>query len=124
MKALPPNTIQDLTHLKIYCANVLKSANQKRSRIAISQDDVGIIHEREKTLAPYFARKLRALCLHYRFYSALPVETRGGKRETSFLDDEEVFTACRQWLTQQAVGTVHQSSSDTQLILTSFRKNV
>ena len=45
------------------------------------------------------ARKIRALFLYYRAFGSLTLETRGGKRSNrSYLDNEDVFRACRVWL--------------------------
>ena len=53
------------------------------------------------------ARKIRALYLYYRTYGSLPLETRGGKqRNRSYLDNEDVFKACRAWLLAQKLATV------------------
>ena len=53
------------------------------------------------------ARKIRASFLYYRAYGSLPVETRGGKRKNrSYLDNEDVFRACRAWLLAQKLATV------------------
>jgi len=53
------------------------------------------------------ARRIRALFKHYQSFGGLPAETRGGKRNGhSYLDNEDVFQACRAWLLQQELGTV------------------
>ena len=53
------------------------------------------------------ARKIRALFLYYRTYRSLLIETRGGKRENrSYLDNEDVFRACRAWLLAQKLAIV------------------
>ena len=53
------------------------------------------------------ARKIRALFLYYRAYGYLPIETRGGKRKSrSYLDNKDVFKACRAWLLAQKLATV------------------
>jgi len=53
------------------------------------------------------ARRIRGLFNHYRQFRGLPAETRRGKRKgTSYLDNEDVFQACRAWLTSQELGTV------------------
>ncbi|PVH69714.1 hypothetical protein DL98DRAFT_379349, partial [Cadophora sp. DSE1049] len=53
------------------------------------------------------ARKIRALYLYYRTYGFLPLETCGGKQKNrSYLDNEDVFKACRAWLLAQKLATV------------------
>jgi hypothetical protein len=53
------------------------------------------------------ARKIRALYLYYRTYGSLPLETRGGKQKNrSYLNNEDVFKACRAWLLAQKLATV------------------
>jgi hypothetical protein len=55
----------------------------------------------------HLARRIRALFRHYQTFGGLPAETRGGKRNgRSYLDNEDVFQACRAWLTSQELGTV------------------
>jgi hypothetical protein len=53
------------------------------------------------------ARRIKALLCHFQTFGGLPAETRGGKRRgTSYLDNEDVFQACRAWLIMQELGTV------------------
>ena len=53
------------------------------------------------------ARRIKALFKHYQTFGGLPAETCGGKRKgSSYLDNEDVFLACRAWLLQQELGTV------------------
>ena len=53
------------------------------------------------------ARKIRASFLYYRTYRSLLIETRGGKQQNrSYLDNEDVFRACRTWLLAQKLATV------------------
>ena len=57
------------------------------------------------------ARKIRALYLYYRTYGSLPLETRGGKQKNrSYLDNKDVFKACRAWLLAQKLATVTPKS--------------
>ena len=45
------------------------------------------------------ARRIRALLRHFKTFRGLPAETRGGKRKgSSYLDNEDVFQACKAWL--------------------------
>jgi hypothetical protein len=53
------------------------------------------------------ACRFRALFKHYQGFGGLLAETRGGKRKgSSYLDNKDVFLACRAWLLQQELGTV------------------
>ena len=53
------------------------------------------------------ARKIRALYLYYQTYGSLPLETRGGKQKNrSYLNNEDIFKACRAWLLAQKLATV------------------
>jgi hypothetical protein len=45
------------------------------------------------------ARRIRALFKYYQSFGGLPAETRRGKRKgSSYLDNEDIFLACRAWL--------------------------
>jgi hypothetical protein len=45
--------------------------------------------------------------LYYGTHGSLPLEGRGGKRANkSYLDNEDVFAACRAWLLAQKIATV------------------
>jgi hypothetical protein len=58
----------------------------------------------------YFARKVRALARHYQLFEQLPIEKRGGnKNSRSLLDDPTVRSAARDWLTAQKAGDVTPS---------------
>ncbi len=53
------------------------------------------------------ARRIRGLLNYYRQWHSCPQESRGGKRRgASYLDNEDVFLACRAWLINQELGTV------------------
>ena len=53
------------------------------------------------------ARKIRASFLYYRTHRSLLIETRGGKQQNrSYLDNEDVFRACRTWLLAQKLATI------------------
>jgi len=52
------------------------------------------------------ARRIRGLYLHYRIRRSLPLEKRDGKRDGHALDDELIFSTCREWLISQPVGSV------------------
>jgi hypothetical protein len=87
-----------------YVQNLLKKS-PRRGRIEASLLVAESNHPTGdgKTLA----RKIRALFLYYRAYGSLPLETRGGKQKNrSYLDNEDVFRACRVWLLAQKLATV------------------
>jgi hypothetical protein len=104
-QAYAPRTISDLQLLKQYTAQLLKKGEYHLGRVAASQLVAQSNHLENdgKTLA----RRIRALFRHYQTFGGLPAETRGGKRNgRSYLDNEDVFQACRAWLTSQELGTV------------------
>jgi hypothetical protein len=104
-QAYAPWTISDLQLLKQYTAQLLKKGEYHLGRVAASQLVAQSNHLENdgKTLA----RRIRALFCHYQTFRGLPAETRGGKRNgRSYLDNEDVFQACRAWLTSQELGTV------------------
>jgi hypothetical protein len=100
-----PRTFSDLQLLKQYTAQLLKEGEFHLGRVAASLLVAQSNHlsNNGKTLA----RRIRALFRHYQTFGGLPAETRGGKRNgRSYLDNEDVFQACRAWLTSQELGTV------------------
>ncbi|CDO77934.1 hypothetical protein BN946_scf184610.g1 [Trametes cinnabarina] len=73
-------------------------------RITASQEIARQWHEGEGT---HLARCVRALARHYQVFEQLPIEKRGGKRESrSHLYDESVRRSARAWLTSQPNGEV------------------
>ena len=96
--------IFDLQLLKQYTTQLLKKAPFNEGRVKASEIVAKSNHENDgKTLA----RTIRALFRHYQTFGGLPAETRGGKRNgSSYLDNGDVFQACRAWLVAQDVGTV------------------
>ncbi|CZT07044.1 uncharacterized protein RAG0_12650 [Rhynchosporium agropyri] len=87
-----------------YVQNILKKS-PRRGRIEASLLVAESNHPTGdgKTLA----RKIRALNLYYRTFGYLPIETRGGKQKNrSYLDNQDVFRACRTWLLAQKLATV------------------
>ena len=97
--------ISDLQLLRQYTAQLLKKPPFNEGRVKASEIVAKSNHVENdgKTLA----RRIRALFRHYRTFGGLPAETRGGKRNgSSYLDNEDVFQACRAWLIAQEVGTV------------------
>lgn len=87
-----------------YVQNLLKKS-PRRGRIEASLLVAKSNHPTAdgKTLA----RKIRALFLFYKAYGYLPIETRRGKRSNrSYLDNEDVFQACRAWLLAQKLATI------------------
>jgi hypothetical protein len=53
------------------------------------------------------ARRIRGLFNYYRQWHGFPLETRGDKRDGhSYLDNEDVFLACRAWLVSKELRTI------------------
>ncbi len=87
-----------------YVQNLLKKS-PRRGRIEASLLVAQSNHPTADGIT--LARKIRASFLYYRTYGYLPIETRGGKRKSrSYLDNEDVFKACRAWLLAQKLATV------------------
>ena len=87
-----------------YVQNLLKKS-PRRIRIEASLLIAKSNHPTSKGIT--LARKIRALFLYYRTHRSLPLETRGGKQQNrSYLDNEDVFKACRVWLMAQKLATV------------------
>lgn len=98
-------TFLDLSLLKQYTAQMLKKGVYQLNKFEASKLVAMSNHVENdgKTLA----RRIRALLCHFQTFGGLPAETRGGKRKgTSYLDNEDVFQACRAWLMMQELGTV------------------
>jgi hypothetical protein len=100
-----PRTFFDLSVLKQYTAQMLKKGRYHLDRYAASRLVAQSNHlENDGTT---LARRIRALFRHFQTFGGLPAETRGGKRKgASYLDNEDVFLACRAWLMMQEIGTV------------------
>jgi hypothetical protein len=100
-----PRTFFDLSLLKQYTAQMLKKGEHYLDKFAASRLVAQSNHLENDGKA--LARRIRALFKHYQSFGGLPAETRGGKRKgSSYLDNEDVFLACRAWLLQQELGTV------------------
>jgi hypothetical protein len=102
--SLLPRLRFEYSLIQQYVQNLLKKS-PRRNRIEASLLVAQSNHPTGdgKTLA----RKIRASFLYYRTHGSLPLETRGGKRSNrSYLDNEDVFKACRAWLLTQKLATV------------------
>jgi len=96
---------QDLDLLKMYTANISKEGEFRVRKVEASLLVARAKHP--KTHGKALARRIRCLYLHYRVHQSLPLEKRGGKRDgRSFLDDELIFSTCREWLISQPVGSI------------------
>ena len=96
---------QDLDLLQMYTANISKEGGFKTRKVEASLLVARAKHP--KTHGKTLARRIRGLYLHYRVHQSLPLQKRGGKRDgRSFLDDELIFSTCREWLLSQPVGSV------------------
>lgn len=100
-----PRIISDLQLLKEYTTQLLKKPPFHEGRVTASRSVAKTKHTENDGIT--LARRIRSLFRHYQTFGGLPVETRGGKRTgASYLDNEDVFQACRAWLVSQEVGTV------------------
>jgi hypothetical protein len=100
-----PRMVADLHLLRQYTQQLLKPGLYRLGKIEASLLVARSNHRLSngKTLA----RRIRALFNYYRQWHGVPLETRGGKRNgTSYLDNKDVFLACRAWLINQELGTV------------------
>jgi hypothetical protein len=100
-----PRTFTDMSLLKQYTTQMLKTGLYYRDKFVASRlmAESNHIQNDGKTLA----RRIRALCRHYQTFRGLPTETRGGKRKgSSYLNNKDVFQACRAWLLQQELSTI------------------
>ena len=72
-----------------------------------TQASVEIARQWHEGPGNWFAHRVRALARHYQAFEKLPVEKRGGKKNTrSWLHDEAVQNQTRDWLTSQETGKV------------------
>jgi hypothetical protein len=100
-----PRTFLDLSLLRQYTAQLLKKGDYRLGRLAASKLVAQSNHIENDGAT--LARRIRALLRHFKTFKGLPAETRGGKRKgSSYLDNEDVFQACRAWLLQQELGTI------------------
>ncbi|KAI0676399.1 hypothetical protein C8Q78DRAFT_17309 [Trametes maxima] len=92
--------INQLNVLRAFSILRLKGMHAIRASLEIARQ----WHENTGT---HFARRVRALARHYQVFEHLPREKRGGKRDKrSYLHDESIRRAARDWLSAQAVGEV------------------
>ena len=100
---LLPRVRFEYSLIQQYVQNLLKKSPRRgprRGRIEASLHIAESNHPTGNGLS--LARKIRALFLYYRTHGSLPIETRGGKQNNrSYLDNEDVFKACRAWLLAQ-----------------------
>jgi len=97
--------VADLHLLRQYTQQLLKLGQYQLRRIDTSLLVASSNHRFNdgKTLA----RRIRGLFNYYRQWHSVPQEARGGKRDSaSYLDNEDVFLACRTWLINQELGTI------------------
>ena len=100
-----PRTFSDLQLLKQFTTQLLKKGEHHLGRVAASQLVAQSNHLKNNGIT--LARRIRALFRHYQTFGGLPAKTRSGKRNgRSYLDNEDVFQACRAWLTSQELGTI------------------
>jgi len=77
-----------------------------RGRMAASEDIAQQWHEGKGV---HFSRRVRFLARHYQLFEQLPVEKRGGNRGHSLLNNEQVQSASRAYLTSLVTGEVTPS---------------
>jgi hypothetical protein len=100
-----PYIVADLHLLRQYTQQLLKPGQYRLGRIDASLLVASSNHRFNdgKTLA----RRIRGLFNYYRQWHGIPLEARGGKRDgISYLDNEDIFLACRTWLINQELGTI------------------
>ena len=100
-----PRVIANLYLLRQYTQQLLKLGQYRLGRVNASLLVASSNHRfnNGKTLA----RRIRGLFNYYRQWHGIPQETRGGKRDSaSYLDNEDIFLACRTWLINQELGTI------------------
>ena len=94
---LLPRVRFEYSLIQQYVQNLLKKSPRRgprRGRIEASLHIAESNHPTGNGLS--LARKIRALFLYYRTHGSLPIETRRGKQKNrSYLDNEDVFKACK-----------------------------
>jgi len=100
-----PRIVADLHLLRQYTQQLLKLGPYRLGRVEASLLVARSNHRLND--GNTLARCIRGLFNHYRQWHSLPLETRGSKRNnSSYLDNEDVFLACRTWLLNQELGTI------------------
>ncbi len=75
--------------------------------VSCTQASLEIARQWHKGQENWFSWRVQALARHYQIFEALPIERRGGARQSrSWLYDEQVKTWTRDWLTSQKTGEV------------------
>ena len=107
-------TMRDLSLLQQYSQQLLKNGDYKMKKIEASKLVARSNHR--ETDGTYLARYIRSLFQHFQLHGSIPLEMRGGKREgASYLDNEDIFGACREWLMAQEIGSVSTETFATAL---------
>ena len=97
-----------LTHMKelLILQNFATLRMQGDGRIAASMH---IARQMTDGVGTYFARQIRFLACHYQLFEQLPPEKREKYMNRSLLNDKQVQTAARTYLTSQSTGEVTPS---------------
>lgn len=89
----------------MYTANITKEGAYKMGKVEASLLIAKAKYPTSDGKA--LARRIRGLYLYYCVYQALPLETRGGKKDgRSFLDDKLIFLTCKEWLLSQPIESI------------------
>ena len=100
-----PRTFFDLSLLKQYTAQMLKKGEYYLGQYAASRLVAKSNHVKNDGIT--LARRIRALFCHFQRFSGLLAKIKSGKRKGgSYLDNKDVFQACKAWLIMQELGIV------------------
>ena len=100
-----PRIVADLHLLRQFTQQLLKQGPYRLGKMEASLLVARSNHRLND--GQTLARRIRGLFNYYRQWHGFPQEPRGGKRQdASFLDNEDVFLACRTWLISQELGTI------------------
>ena len=100
-----PRTFFDLSLLKQYTTQILKKGVYYLDKYAAFKLVAQSNHI--KNNGTTLARRIRALLCHFQTFGSLLAKTRGGKRRgTSYLDNKDVFQACKAQLIMQELSIV------------------
>ena len=103
-KTISPKVRKDLILLQQFGQQLLKSKEYRANKLEASLLVARCNHKAAHGV--YLARRIRAIWYYYKWHRGLTVESRGGKRDDSYLDDEVVWDSCKEWLAKQKIGTV------------------
>jgi hypothetical protein len=95
----PHARMNQLTILRNFATLRIKG----KGRIAASEEVTRQFH---KGTGVHFARKIRFMARHYQLFEQLPDEKRGGDKGRSLLNDEQIQTAARTYLSTLPIGEV------------------